>query len=427
MDLFENIMMPTNKILTEMSIRGIKYDIDEINKVDKVYAKKADAALDKAKMLPEIAECERHFRKQFNPKSPLHVKYLLLDLYKLPILKNTKKGNPSIGKEEMKRYAKEHKNPYCKLMEKYRSLQGIRSNFLSGVLAHLKDGVAHTKYSLHATSSGRPNSKVPNLLNTPREKDIKRCLVARDGMCFVGGDQGQLEVRIAAVVYNEQRLIDICNDLTKDFHCQITAQAFDLNYDDVYDGYKAGNVQMTEQRVKGKAVQFGRIYRQGADSLAYNLNVTILKAQQFIDNYCANFPDLESNIEKTEQFILKNGYVDNEFGFRRRFVIHKDEEKNRAALREGVNHRVQSTAWFVIALCLIQIDRELKKRGLEAKLAMQVYDSIYAECPLDERDEVAKIIKDVMENVNKPYPNLVRVKLVTEIECGQNLGDMERI
>ena len=190
---------------------------------------------------------------------------------------------------------------------------------------------------------------------------------------------------------------------------------------------KAGDVKMTEQRVKGKAVQFGRIYRQQAESLAYLLNIKLWEAQQFIDEYCANFPDLERNIEKTEQFILENGYVDNEFGFRRRFVIHKDEEKNRAALREGVNHRVQSTAWFIIALCMIQIDAEFKKRGLDAELAMQVYDSIYAECPLDERDEVAEIIKNVMENVNKPYPNLARVKLVTDIEYGFNMADMEKI
>ena len=165
--LFNNIVMPCNKVLTRMSLRGVKYNVKDLLKVDKVYEEKARELLTQALVLPGIKETEDHFKQKFNPRSYNHVKYLLIDYYQLPVLKETNKGAPSIGEGEMKLYAsKNFKNPYCELMSQYRSIETLRSSFMSGAVPKLIDNVAHTTYSLHATSTGRPNSRNPNLFTT---------------------------------------------------------------------------------------------------------------------------------------------------------------------------------------------------------------------------------------------------------------------
>jgi len=423
--VYENLMMPTNYILTKMALHGVKYDIDEVKRVDKIYKQKAEKAWKKVQSLDGVKATEKKFGREFNPRSPLMLKYLLLDYYELPILKYTKKNNPSISKDEMKIYARKYKNPYCRAMTNYRSLQGVRANFLSGVLPKLIDGIAHTKYSLHNTATGRPTSENPNLQNIPREKDIKRCIIARDGNKFICADYSQLEVRISSVVYNEPRLIEICNDFSKDIHCRITAQAFNRDYDEIYTGYDNGDPKITELRVRGKAVQFGVIYQEGPYSLAYDLGISVKKAKEFIDSYYENFPDLKKNIQLTIKKVINDGYLKNYFGFCRRWKDHGVKDYN--THREAVNFLVQSLAWNILQLALIQINKELESKKVKSRLVMQVYDSIVIESPDEEIDEMIPIMKQIMEDVNKPFDRLNKVKLKVDIEVGNNLADLKKI
>ena len=64
---------------------------------------------------------------------------------------------------------------------------------------------------------------------------------------------------------------------------------------------------------------------------------------------------------------------------------------------------------------------------LKSELVLQVYDSVIAESPDEEVEEVAHIIKDIMENVNKPFDIINRVKLLADVEVGPNLADLKKI
>lgn len=422
--LYENLTLPTNKILTEMSLRGVLYDIDKVKEVDEKYKIKAEKLLFQAQNLDGVKETEKHFRRRFNPKSSQMVKWMLIDYYKLPIIATTDKDNPSVGATEMKKYAEEFNNPYCNLMEKYRSYEHLRDSFLSGVLPKLVDGVAHTKYSVHATANGRPNSTDPNLLNIPRLDDVKKCIVARKGHKFVHADESQLEVRLASVIYDEPRLIEICNDFTKDPHSSVTAKAFNKSYDYIYNGYINGDKEITELRVAGKSIQFGVIYQEGAKKLAYTLGITVEKAQEFIDQYYKGFPDLRKNIDKIIEFVIEHGYIRNYFGFVRTWKYHSAEDHS--TQREAVNMPIQSLAWNMLQLAMIQIDKTLKERKLIARLVLQVYDSVVVETPDEEIPEVTSIVKEIMESVIIPWKNINRVKLKSDVEVGENLSELEK-
>jgi len=75
---------------------------------------------------------------------------------------------------------------------------------------------------------------------------------------------------------------------------------------------------------------------------------------------------------------------------------------------------------------MIQVDRELKKRKLKSRLVLQVYDSLVVEALNEEIPEVASIVKNAMENANKPYDNINRVLLKSDIEVGLNLAELEK-
>jgi len=432
-DFYNNILIPCDKILTKMSLRGITYDLDTLYEIDEKYKIKAEKLLFKALTLPGIDECERFFKRQYNARSAEMVRWLLLDYYKLPVIKTTKptkskpEGGPSVGQKEFEKYAEEYNNEYCKQMEKYRSVCNIRNTFLSGAVKFLIGNEAHTTYSLHATETGRPNSKGPNLLNIPRLKEIKSIFVARPGYSFIYTDAAQLEVRITAVIYNEPKLINICNDPIKDMHCSITAQAFNKDYDYIYNGYKNGDVEITELRTAGKSLCFGIIYQMGPAKLAYQLGITKEKAIDFIDTFYNGFSDLRKNIDKTKKLIIKQGWLRNYFGFVRRWKNHTEEDHN--AQREGVNFLVQSPAWNLIQLAMIDVDRQISPLELnnDAYIVKQIYDAIIVECRDEYISEVAPIVKSAISNSIKPFEGLNRVSLRSDVEVGKRLSELKKL
>lgn len=424
--LYKNLTLPTNRILTKMSLRGVMCDVEKLMDYDRFYEKKENRAYKKVEQMDCVQACEKNFREKFNPHSSPMIKWILLNYYNLPILKETEKGNPSVGKDEMSIYKEEYNNPYCELMENYRTLGTIRSNFLSGLVPKLVNSVAHTEYMLFGTNTGRPASKNPNLQNLPAEvKDVKKCFIPRPGYVFISSDMSQVEVRVAAVVYEDDNLIKACNS-EGDFHCRVAAQAFGYEYEEFYKEYKVGNVKFVTLRYNGKRITFGILYQMGPKKLAYELKIPYEQAIVFIDDYFKGYQQLKKNIDKTKKFVVKNRYVDNPFGFRRWW---RDQDIEPHILeREGVNLRVQSTAWNLMELAMIQIDEYLEKEKLDAYQVMQVYDQIVLEVKENLVDKMAPVVKEIMCGVNKPFEGLNRVQLKTDIEISEtSLGDLRKL
>jgi len=420
--LLENITIPCDKALTRMSLHGVRYDLKELNRLDKEYKRNAEIALSSIQQLDSIKVYEKKFRKRFNPRSTVAVHWLLLEQYKLPVIKTVKKSDrPSIGSTEMETYAgPKYKNPYCKRMSNYRSLQGIRANFLSGVVDKLDDGIAHTNYALHIAASGRPASSNPNLQNIP--SNLRSIVIPRNGRGLLHADLGQIEVRMAAVIYHDQGLIDICNKTGYDFHSMIASKIYGYDYESFIEKINADDKKFSLLRKNAKGITFGVLYQEQAAGLAYELGVTQKKAQEFIDDFYFQFPGLAKGIADIKKFIIENGYADSYFGFRRRWKHHTENDTE--TLREGVNHPIQSTAWNLMQLILIQVDEMLIDK--DSKLILQTYDDLVIDTVREEEEEIAHNVKSIMENVNKPFDVLNEVAVVTDVEIGNNLRDLKK-
>jgi DNA polymerase-1 len=115
----------------------------------------------------------------------------------------------------------------------------------------------------------------------------------------------------------------------------------------------------------------------------------------------------------------KQGYVETLFGRRRptpdvhssNFIVRQ------AAERAAINMPIQGTEADLMKLAMVQLDEKLK--GTKAKQLLQIHDSILVECPEEDSDKIAKILKETMENVHK-----LPVNITVDTTIGKNWGEL---
>ena len=67
---------------------------------------------------------------------------------------------------------------------------------------------------------------------------------------------------------------------------------------------------------------------------------------------------------------------------------------------------------------MIKVHSELSQKFPEAKLLLQVHDELIAECPENQSEEVANLIKTTMESVIS-----LSVPLKVSVETGKRWGE----
>ena len=65
--------------------------------------------------------------------------------------------------------------------------------------------------------------------------------------------------------------------------------------------------------------------------------------------------------------------------------------------RVALNTPIQGTAADLIKLAMIRVRNRLRKEGLQGQLVLQVHDELIVECPERERESVASLVQEEME------------------------------
>ena len=88
--------------------------------------------------------------------------------------------------------------------------------------------------------------------------------------------------------------------------------------------------------------------------------------------------------------------------------IYSDDQWKRAgALREAINHPVQSFASDIVLLAMIELETALWGYQIDAPMICQVHDELNYLVPDEHVELVSKLMKETMENA----PRLIRRKL----------------
>jgi DNA polymerase-1 len=81
---------------------------------------------------------------------------------------------------------------------------------------------------------------------------------------------------------------------------------------------------------------------------------------------------------------------------------------------------VQGTSADIIKVAMIQLQQEMDRHGLEAKMILQVHDELLFELPREEEEKLKKLVLQIMPNAIK-----LSVPVKVDIKTGRSWGDME--
>jgi DNA polymerase-1 len=173
-----------------------------------------------------------------------------------------------------------------------------------------------------------------------------------------------------------------------------------------------------------KAVNFGLIYGQSAYGLARQLGISVADAQSFIDRYFERFPGVQDYMDRIQQDAAEKGYVETLLNRRRYFPelekgSRASSRQKQAAVRMAINTPIQGSAADIIKLAMIRMYGALNKRGMRARMLLQVHDEVVLEVPEVEVETVTKIVRSTMEDAVE-----LVVPLKVDVEIGPNWLDM---
>ena len=169
-----------------------------------------------------------------------------------------------------------------------------------------------------------------------------------------------------------------------------------------------------------KAVNFGIVYGISDFGLAEQLGISRKRAKQYIDEYLTEYAGIKEFMENIIEKAKEQGYVETLF-HRRRYVPELNSKNymvRQFGNRVAMNTPIQGTAADIMKIAMINVNKELKTRGLEAKIILQVHDEMMIEAPENEKEEVKDIMKKEMESAIQ-----LKIPLVAEISEAKNWYD----
>ena len=382
--LFYDMEMPLIYVLADMEKYGIKVDKAALL----AYQKRLGESLDG--MEEEIYALAG---EKFNINSPKQLGVILFEKLGLKGGKKTKTGY-STAADVLEKLRTAH--PIVERILHYRQLAKLKSTYADGLLA-VMDAETEKIYSTFnqtITATGRISSTEPNLQNIPVRlelgRELRKIFIPESAeFCFLDADYSQIELRVLAHISGDESLIAAFKS-NQDIHRMTASQVFHVPFDEV----------TPLQRSNAKAVNFGIIYGKGAFSLGQDLGISRKEAEEYINAYFARYPKIKTFMEDTIKNGTKNGYVSTLWNRRRNMPeLQSSNFMQRAAgERAAMNMPIQGTAADIIKLAMIKVHRALQEGGYRSRLILQVHDELLIEAYKEEKDAVAKILKENMEH-----------------------------
>lgn len=401
--VFETVELPLIPVLVSMELSGVKVDKEFLNNYSKELA--VDIVVTEKKIF-ELAGVS------FNIASPKQMGEVLFDKLKLADKpKKTKTGQYQTNEEVLVKLA--HTNEIVNHILDYRELVKLKSTYVDALPLLIKEstGRIHTSFNQAVVGTGRLSSNNPNLQNIPirteKGREIRKAFVAPSKeYVLMSADYSQIELRVIASMSGDEHMIEAFNN-GLDIHASTASKVFGVPYEQV----------SKEMRRKAKTVNFGIIYGISAFGLSERIGIPRKEAQHIINEYFEKFPKIKSYMDNTIALAQKEGYVKTILG-RRRYIADinsRNQTIKGFAERNAINAPIQGSAADMIKLAMINIDREIRKSGLNAKMILQVHDELLFEVPKSEVEQTQALVKYQMENAMK-----LNVPILVEAGIGDN-------
>ena len=248
-----------------------------------------------------------------------------------------------------------------------------------------QDGRIHGRFEPLGTATGRFSSKEPNLQNIGRG-EIREAFTAPTGKCLIVADYSQVELRAAAAIAGETKMIE-AYQAGADLHKLTAATVLGIAPDQV----------TKHQRQLGKATSFGLIYGQSAPGLvryaatSYGVTMDEDEATRIRKAFFQTYSRLRQwhglSHQQAEAGITE---VRTRSGRRRLIPSNATDWERFTAL---VNTPVQGGTADGMKHALVLIHERLPKF---ARIVSTVHDEVVVECHESYADDCLKIITTAM-------------------------------
>ena len=399
-NLFENIDMPTVTVLADMQWNGIYADEQELNRFGNQLKEQLEI---KTKMIYEMAG------EEFNINSTKQLGEILFNKMKLPVVKKTKSGY-STDVDVLEKLKSE--DPIISEILDYRQLMKLNSTYVEGLKQYInpKTKRIHSFFHQTITATGRISSTEPNLQNIPTRfelgKQVRKIFKPEEGKVYIDADYSQIELRVLAHMSEDTHMVQAFKE-NQDIHKQAASKVFKTPIEEV----------TKEQRSNAKAVNFGIVYGISDFGLGEQLGIPRKKAKQYIEEYLTEYEGIKKFMDNVTETAKEIGYVETLFN-RRRYIPELKSNNymvRQFGARAAMNTPIQGTAADIMKIAMINVRNKLIKKQLNAKIILQVHDEMMIETPIEEKEEVKKIIKEEMENAIS-----VKVPLIVDVSEAYN-------
>lgn len=427
------LMMKGSQAFTEIEANGMRIDVDYLDRMIKQTGKK----IKEMEYNLRKDEVYKTWRKRYGEKSDLaSPKQLGQVIYKelgIECKSFTKMGNPRTDAASLD----EIDFPFVKKWKNWESLKKLRSTNLIGVRRETVDGFLHPFFNQHTARSQRSSSSEPNFQNQPNRdpkqaKLIRRAFIPREGHVLVEVDYGGMEWRIASCYSRDEKMIEDSDDP----HTMWAAKCFS------YDGKVPKDIRHIGKNQFVFPQLYGSFYKKCAINLWGAIN-------SFQDREKVEYNLEEKGIYKLGACDYKLSPQPNTFEehtknvedeFWGRYKAHDVWRKKWAEdyqsegwfklltgfVCQGVysrnqlfNYPIQGPAYHCLLWSLIEIIKEIKKRGMKTKVCGQIHDSIYADVPLSELEDYLVMVKHIMTEKIREIWKWIVIPLDIEAEASE--------
>ncbi len=398
--LFNEVEMPLIEVLSEMQYVGVYADVKEIIKFGETL---------KANMEELRIDIYNLAGEEFNINSTKQLGEILFEKLKLPVYKKTKSGY-STDVDVLEKLKSEH--PIIEKILSYRQIAKLNSTYVEGLVTHINEhtGRIHTYFHQTVTTTGRLSSTEPNLQNIPTRtelgKKVRKVFKAEKGKIFLDADYSQIELRILADMSQDEIMCKAFRE-DADIHTICASQIFNVPIENV----------SKQLRSRAKAVNFGIVYGISEFGLAEQTGINRKEAKQYIEEYLNKYSGIKNYMDEIVEIAKRKGYVDTKFG-RRRYIPELSSNNymvRKFGDRAAMNTPIQGTAADIMKIAMINVYKKLKEEKLKSRIVLQIHDELLIEAYDDEKELVAKILKEEMENACT-----LSIPLKVEVESGKN-------
>ena len=388
------------------------YEVD-IKALEKDFILQLDHALPEDKKLPRDEDGTFNLRakdegkirdgskryKGFNLNSPKQLLEKLGDL--LGETPKDANGKPSAARQALRAYAADHEVIQIYLEWKRADKRRQMINSIQEKMD--ADGFVRASYMQLGAESGRMSCIKPNNQQIPRDPQFRGCVEAPEGYLLVDADFGQMELRLAAAIAKDERMISAFQR-GEDLHT-VTAETIGCS------------------RQIAKSANFGLLYGSGAKGLrnyagGTGITMTVQRAAEIRNDWLDAFAGIgrwQREMAKESQDTSGNKWAETRIpvsGMRR----YLQGDMNRLTVR--CNTPIQGAGAAILKCALGKLWPLVHEAGEETvRIAAAVHDEILLLVREDAAEEWAACLKQVMEEAEAKW--LGDIPALAEVSIGK--------